>query len=95
MKRMLVRGGSSLLMILVSTWCGSVGGAEASGSDPLAGPLTGQPAVKPDARLLKRDAMFARMQTCVDRTQRMPSPYDDAFLANALCALHVATREVN
>ena len=81
---MLVQGGSSLLLILVWTWCGTASGAEASGSDPFAArPQPGQQAVKPDERLLKLDALFQLMQSSMDRTQRMPSPYDDAFLADA------------
>ena len=62
MKRMLVQGGASLLLIPVWTWCETASGAEASGRDPFAAPL--QRAVKPDERLLKPDALFQLMQSC-------------------------------
>ncbi|MCU0981382.1 MAG: hypothetical protein MUF25_19695 [Pirellulaceae bacterium] len=65
MKRMLVQGGASLLLIPVWTWCETASGAEASGRDPFAAPLQpGQRAVKPDERLLKPDALFQLMQSC-------------------------------
>ena len=88
--------GWSLVLILVSTECRTISGAEAAGNASLAAPpQPGRQVARPDERDLKLDRTFALMQACLDQTQRRRSPADDVFLANALCALHVAAREVN